>query len=676
MKKKLLIRIWIIVAIVSIASFSDWSFAAEESEDIKSVAYIINFLTEILAWIWVIFAKFAWEFLTNKRVYWEVLWLDSLLRQYWVVVRNFANFWLWAFFTYIILTAIFKKEDISWKLKNTFLRLLIAWIWIQMSWFFTAVVLDASTITLVAVWSFPSQAISKDPKLEENFETPLLKYLDNEVVINWEELVLFPKDSKASKFLQATTIQIEKDDKVSKKQFLDDLLPKYDDVSWPLYYMWMSILDSFSISRIHVKDTDKSWWKTTILNTIINGWTTIVFSIEMAVLCVIALLRIFYLRMFITLSPFVVLLYCIKKADAEGWWKLIDKYLKSFTDNLNLKSFFLNAFKPTIIVLWISLSVIFVAAIKWVILTWEDLNLQWVTISSSCPNTESNQISCQTHVDSPLFGGVFKNLSKTFMDIIISIITIILVYQIIKFSVGLGKWTDFISKKAEKLQNNIWELITSVPIVPVSGYDEKWLPTTNHMSLGSTFWIWGKPTIMEQRLRNKQQEFRQKASAETDKIIAWLWLWEWGLNESAKTEISWIGAQGSTVVWLEILKKKRDTIKRISNSDNTLEVGEWYKMTLSPDTARDGGFWMQEFTKWLNEVNPNDIRTGDADNSTWINMVNTRQKMPDEEKDIAKLFSWTNGAAYAKAYANLFKLQGVSDWNTLRNEDISKRDKE
>ncbi len=642
MKKKLFIKIWIIISIVAIVSFSDWSFAADE-EPIRNFAYYINYFTQIFSRIWVIFAKIAWEFLTNKRVYWEIIWLDALLWKYWVVVRNIANFWLWLFFTYTVLMALFKKEDILKDLKNTLLRLLIAWIWIQISRFVTAVVMDASTVTLVSVWSLPSQVISKNQELNENFKRPIRDFLTWNVVLSWEEIVLFPQNAAVNTFLQQHKVTIEaRDGVITKEQFFDDLLPKYDNVSWPLYYMWIAILDAFSISEIPVADTGKSWWERTILNVIINWWTTIVFSIEMMVLCIVAILRIFYLWMFIALSPLVVLFYCIEKADKQWVWDFMKNSFKSFNDNLNLNSFFINAFKPAIIVLWISLSVIFMATMKWVIIDrdngGESVDFQWVSMSSHCVQVNK----CDTKVDSELFAWVFKNLSKTLMNFILSIITVILVYNIIKISVNIGKWDDFVSQKIGNLQKSIGDLMSSAPIIPITWRDENWEPKTGHISFKKAL------TIPEQKLIREQTKFEEKRRTQSDEIVESFFGETNTLTQSqeGKIERAWQGKNG----WQALLDKL-DAIKQVRTERKNKK---WW-MVLNPKSSY--WFWREQFTDWLNERVDKKDTNYIPQTPQWIvrkNMITEWEKL-NQDKDKRKLEDLFNKRQnFVQAYVEFF----------------------
>lgn len=662
MKKRLRNRIWIIIAIMIIVSFSDWSFAAGNDEPVRVFAFRLNFLTQILSRIWVIFAKVAWEFLTNKRVYWEVLWLDALLWKYRVVVRNIANFWLWLFFTYTIFTALFKKEDILKNFKNILLRLLIAWVWIQTSRFFTAVIMDISTITLVSVWSFPAQIIAQSSESEESLNKSLTSFLEWNTVVTWEQIILFPTNGTANGFIQEMRIPMDEWSQIEREHLLDDFLPKYDDVSWPLYYMWIVILDSFSIESIPVQDTGKQWWEKTILNTIIDWWTTIVFSIEMMVLCIVALLRIFYLWMFIVLSPIAVLFYCIKKADWNNVWKFISENFKSLK-NINISSFLANAFKPTIIVLWMSISIVFIAAMKWTILKKDNIDLQWVSLSSHCLQTKK----CDTQVDSEFFAWVFKNFSNTFMKVILSIITVILFYQIIKISVNIGKWEwkNFVFDKIEGLQKNIWELISSTPIIPVTWRDATRKETSKgHISLKNAWRIPGE------KLRRETYEIESKTTAQSDEIRNARFGDNNRLSDSEKLAIT--NARTNTSIQnTQKLEAMTDVIKKI-RTDNTKNIWKW--MVLNPNAPDQ--FWRWEFTQWLN----NRVTNKDYSNLSpwWKNLINDwggQDLKNAENRSLETLFK--NKQNYIHEYLEAFldsgdpRINSTKTWTQLMNVDIS-----
>ena len=494
MKKKSLIRILIIVIIVAIMWFSDWTFAAEEGT-FWDIAWVLDFIVSILSWIWILFAKLAWEFLTNKWVYWEIIWLDVLLWRYRNVMKNIANFWLWFYFIYVILKWLINqgKEDIIKNIKGVLLWMLIAWIWIQSSWFLTSVIIDVSTITLTAAWSFPSQVVSRNPDVKNSIQQSFCDYLtiqcNDNGIVKWQTIELFKENSKATEFLSVMTGSLDKS--ITWESLFDKLMPNSNDMSWPLYYMWFVILDSNKVPS--VGSFSLKWLKKTVLNLIILWGTTIIYSIEMVILCILALMRIVYLRMFIVLSPLAVLLLCIEKS----WWKLWwwEWFVGKLKNQINLKSFLINVFKPTIIVFFIWLTVILTSLIK------DIINKHWVNYSDPDPiwwvkishvaDQDSNITSYwdktyTTTIEWAWLKYTFSHLWKWLLDLLLSIITVVLVYMIIKVAVKMWWWKDFVSQKINKMQDNIENTMKNIPFVPVAWYDENWVPTTSYLNFNDT----------------------------------------------------------------------------------------------------------------------------------------------------------------------------------------------
>jgi len=103
----------------------------------------------------------AWKVVDNSLVYWEVFGFDAVLWQLWGIVRNIANFALWFIFIfYIFKYLITQKEDFG--PKKLIPKVLIAWIWIQASWFIMAALIDISTIVAYWVWWLPITVLKTD----------------------------------------------------------------------------------------------------------------------------------------------------------------------------------------------------------------------------------------------------------------------------------------------------------------------------------------------------------------------------------------------------------------------------------------------------------------------------------------------------------------------------------
>ena len=685
MTKKTRIRIWIIVVIMCVMCFSDWSFAEDGlNSAIWTVAWTLDFVISVLSRIWVIFAKLAWEFLTNNWVFWEKMWIDILLWQYWTIVRNIANFCLWFYFVYVVFKGLVwqigDKEDIIKNLKNVLLRILVAWVWIQASWFLTSLFIDLSTITLAAVGSFPSQIISENETVNEGIKVSMWDYFGNggAGIAKGKVYTLFTKTASANSFTKIEWKPLDRD--LDEEDFIDSLLPNKDDVSGPLYYLWFQIL---KVSQINSFGSwEKNSLKKTILNLIIQWWTTVVYSIEMGVLCVIALMRILYLWMFIVLSPFAILLTCIQKA----WEKdLVKKwFVADLLKQINLKTFLAKVFQPEIIVLWISLSMIFVTLISRVVnrdsmWSMNDFNVWWVSITTNKDNTSSanEDETYTTRLKWDLLEFSVSHLWKWILDFMLSIITVILVYWIINMSIKIWNkiwdWQDFLSKSIDKVQKWVNGVIGSVPLVPVAWYDKDWVPKTRFISAGQVFGLWGKNSLIEEKIYRTQRSLADKYTEQNEVIDKWF---KDENDVTFKTLKSWnktlieqeVEAKGAK--WLNILGVQIEKMREIRDfsRDNKLEKGEWYGMVLNP--SADDKWWWWRFKDWLENVDVNDISWEDY--SVWRDMVGRWRN--GENKNKLTFDNLFEDSRFVKAYAKEFGLwAGIDTWDKLKNKDISEK---
>ena len=644
-------------------SFSDWTFA-KESNDFEILGLALDTIVAVFSWIWVFFAKLAWTFLTNKWVYGEVLWLDALLWKFRNMMKNIANFGLWFYFVYIIARWLIKqwKEEITKKLKDIILRLLVAWVWIQASWFFTAVVIDISTITLAAAWAFPSQIISWSPQVEKSMKQSLSAHLNEsrDYTTKWKEITIFPTDAKASSFLKESIFDVDKPQDFS--WFVDKLMPNADDVSWPLYFMWFSILKTDVLASL-ASDSVK-WTKATILNIIIQWWTTIVYAIEMFVLCIIALIRILYLWMFIVLSPLAVLIWCIGKS----WEKLWNQwFLNKLSEQISFKSFFLNAFKPTIIVLWIWVASIFVSLMNGIALDsiGKDFDSQWMNFYSKAdPTTNSQSEWDKTYtsiLDNNLLNFTLTRAWKTLLEVALSIITVIIVYLIISMAVKMWWWNDFVSKKVNSIQEWIGWILGSLPVVPVAWYDKDWKPETHRISAKKTFGI-GWRSLLEEKINYNQRKV-DEVSNEHNQIIS-SWFGD-GTTYLSSTETGNIEIKMRLNTWDGLLNTKKyiDTIRDVN----------WKWMTLNPATSSNNGFWIQEFSKWLEWMKDKKVSWTNND-TVWNSMIKRWNDDNNKNNRTLENMFKKDESNNVKAYADFFGLNLSSNtWEQLKNADISKK---
>lgn len=666
MNKRHLIKIWIVLVIVWIMSFSDWSFAADNNMKLlEEVAEMLNLMVSIMAWIWVFLAKWAWELLTNNWVYWEILWLDAILWKYRNLVKNFANFGLWLYFLYEVFKWLTNGAE---KIKDKLVRLLIAWVWIQSSWFLTAAVVDLSTITLATAGAFPATIVSDQEEVMNSVADSLNKFLKdnnskssiddfNERLNFW----LFSPDMWASSFIRIKTENLDKS--VTKEQILDELLPNSESLSGPLYYMWFSILKTTKV--VSPNSASENWWMATIFNTILQWGTTIIYCLEMLVLFILAFMRVLYMWLFIVLSPIAVLLWCLGQSGGLG---SLEKKLEWLTKHVNFSSFFWNAFKPTLIALGIWLSMIFVSMMSSMISGKSfGFNMKGMTVYDYPDGKDATwndwDKKYTTVMDSDMMELSIKNVWKTTADFILAIVTLILVYFIIKIAVNMWSWGDFVSKTIEKVQGTVEAWIGSLPLIPVSWYDANWNKEMHHISLGKTFGFGGNSQgLIWSGIDVLDKGVQKEISAQTDRINE-LWWWtnstmmsasNWNDIKSAWRDKSWLGKLGD---------------KRTEINNKKTEKGWWFML----DPVNWDKRWINEFTEWLENTKKIESFSGvsNADMKAWQEMVNRWNDPENKDKTLEKLFN--KDRRYVRAYAEFFWLDdSVNTWWELKDEDITK----
>lgn len=647
MKKKNLIRILIMVVIVWIMCFFDCSLAdaqeAVQSDPLKKTAISLNTVVSILSWFWVYLANLAWTFLTNNWIYAEALKLDVLLRKFWNVIKNMANFCLWFYFIYTIFKWLFRKDEIMKNLKNSLLWILVAWVWIQASWFFTAAVIDISSITLAAVWSLPSQVISQNTNLESAMKA---SFWWGETLNKWIEVSLFSKDAKASSFIDIHETNLETP--ISFDNYLDSIMPNPDNVAWPLYFMWYSILKTLSV--VSINDSSPEGIKSTILTTIMQWWTTIIFAIEMGVLCIVALIRVVYLWMFIVFSPFAILLWCFKKS----WGKWGD-FVKTFEKYIGLKTFFWNVFKPTIIVLGLWVATIFVSLMTNVVNKNNGKNFDlWWAVAFSVNNWQSNakwkewDLTYTTSLYSKNLDIDFKNAWKTLLEFMLSIITVLIVYYIIKLSITIWWWNDFVSKTAGKLQENVWKFITQTPMVPITAYDNEWVKHTSAISLR---WLKQIPEKMKDKRTSKLDTY---SSTQVDETLS---LW-WINNKNSLTETQKVEFNNK----IKLQNADLNDVKKYIDGIKT-DTWRWMKLSMNATDST----WRDGFALWLSNQAKNSSYSGPL-----RDLVEVWRSLPDGDKKAESFPKLFNNEGRVTSYVKFFGLdKKIERWNELKEADIS-----
>ena len=245
--------------------------------------------------------------------------------------------------------------------------------------------------------------------------------------------------------------------------------------------------------------------------------------------------------------------------------------------------------------------------------------------------------------------------------------TVVLVYMIINMGIKIWNklwgWQDFLSKRIDSVQKWIEWAITSVPIVPVAWYDKDGVPTTHYMSAGQVLGLWGKSSIIGKWVEKLQKSVDKRYEDQNQIINKWFGDSTWYLSVEDQNKIANARTGTSIGIW------------QLEAMNNTIEKSEdWKWMTLNPEMASNQGFWIQEFTKWLEWMKDKNVTWTKYD-TEWNEMISRWNDSGNTDKTLEKMFK-SNGREmqHVKAYADLFGLNLSSNtWDQLKNADISKK---
>jgi len=155
-----------------------------------------------------------WKLVDNSLVYWEVFGFDSVLWQLWNIVRNLANFGLWFLFLYYVFRYIFTvlgksgKTSDKWP-KWIIMRSLIAWIWIQASWFVMWALIDLSTILAYGVWWLPISTLGTQTDIWNPYMLQTVVSVDSDDVDSMAFYLTDPKWEWSNYISQCETVTVQ-----------------------------------------------------------------------------------------------------------------------------------------------------------------------------------------------------------------------------------------------------------------------------------------------------------------------------------------------------------------------------------------------------------------------------------------------------------------------------------
>ncbi len=443
----------------------------------------LDTLHNLLTTLYLIIRPFLiiwWKFLSNTFVYGSAFGIDNVLWKLWQLVRTFTNYIIWFIFLFSIFIYFFKWDSkYSWK--KLLPKIVIAWVVVNMSWFLLAVLLDFSTILLVAAWGIWHQFTSIAQKTDSNIKKDIIQlpitfnvdtnpkkmisvkidkkdyyqciYWSGWKVWNapclsnlWWKFVILNKDKKENKDLTA---------KLQKKGISTKDID-YSSV-WQLFSLFRYMNTAF------LTDNTNSLSQVAVL-TILKLILLIVLIIPFILLAVILVIRVLILWVVIPMSPIILWAYILWIWDSQIKWKL--------KDIISL------IFQPVYVVFMLSIWFIFIQAVNTMIPSPEKKDKKTILRQLQFIPEWKNGISlwwlAQIQVKYDKGNGKTtnsadpKNILAYFSWIVANLLSAIIMWMLVFTALKSNKWTKQISSTVETYAQ---KAVTTTPIIAGQSID-------------------------------------------------------------------------------------------------------------------------------------------------------------------------------------------------------------
>ncbi len=414
-------------------------FAAEWDTTVE----VINMLIKIASRWRTIPAILAGKLMSNDFIYASWLWLDKSLFTMWNYMKNFANFTLWFMLVFKIAKSLFAKDAFS--IKKELPKFLLASIMINMSWFLMGTMIDIANVATAAVWSFPQSLINDSVMKSIDYDN-LNVSIPEKICVNLDKW-----DQNCA-------------ETYNPAQRIDRIRARFNDMSWPLLYIWSSIYRFQEYDLLNQKVTSVKAFTT---GTIIKLLMLLMFIAPIIALFVINLKRIFYLWLRIIFSPIIVLWEVLGiKQIKDIWWKE-----KIF----DIKEVFGLVFQP-VFVIWGMAIVLILGVSMFSVMWWHpgssNQNEQiskvfgWAEIISAPGSSTFHNTTAWTEIT--FVWDIFKDVAWyagwLVWYLIITTFVIMLLWAVVKMSTSSSKiaWWTF-----DKITSLGKDLVTWMNIIPM-----------------------------------------------------------------------------------------------------------------------------------------------------------------------------------------------------------------
>ena len=313
---------------------------------------------------------------------------------------------------------------------KTIKELLVASVLVQASWFLVMVVVDISTIALATVSSFPSQVLSNSSYSQNAVIQQIKsnKVLGSAIKDKPEAIIMQPYVDVFEKTKKQYNVEfVPLDEQMNEETLIDNLLPKPDNLAGPLTYLGFTVFKTHDFLReytVHDANTVERLTKI-IISLMFDAGMIILFSFALAVLVIILIVRLAYLWLFIAASPIIVLMAVTKTVD-----------LGKISEFLDIKKILNLIFKPVIFSLWISVMFLVVVVMQgFFAIGSGDFNGALKIKETSLPTADAStaRYSSELQISEVANIAIYQG-TKSLKDIIISLITLIMMWYFVKLA--------------------------------------------------------------------------------------------------------------------------------------------------------------------------------------------------------------------------------------------------
>ncbi len=513
--KKILTR-WLVM-VLGMA----WTFANGQDPALLKKAALMHNAIVFLSWIWVILSMLAGKLMTNWLLYGGAFGLDVYLWTIRNAMKNIANFALWFIFLIVIIKEVFALniQDSLGDIAKKIGRFLIGWVLIQASWFMLLAMISLSTIISTAIAALPSMVIQSDSERWWK----IISQVNSNGALRGSKYTLSedPNNTTTKNLVLEYTPGTEAVTEESNKQTLDFLMPRYNNLGGPLYFMGLSVIGFQNKIVLETAGKADDGLRTMITWFTINLAITLGYAAILIILILINIARIVKIWIFIALLPLNIALWVLKHEHVSILGE-DDMSVGGYVGKFNWSNLIQMILQPTIItaVLWLSM----IMLTAFISVLWSGNNIDSdainaaydVNISSTANSSQFISESVDINMIGNLLDGTASQAGGLFQSLIIVWLTFALM--------GLVLYVSAKVTKEEWLQKLAWsaaKLATNIPFLPITQRFGAVTKAVNDMSGGKlqqayTSFKWWQGMQFDEDAKENMEQLRWLSSSKEE----------------------------------------------------------------------------------------------------------------------------------------------------------------